>query len=1299
MWFATAMGLNSYDGKQFRHFLPTNYEADLKGVNDVISISEGADDELIIGTVFGLYLFDQKQEKFKHVDWETGDGVKITSTVYATQTAKDGSLWIASYGQGIFRYDYKTSTLRQFSHAPDNVWSIPSNNIRTLYIDSMDRVWILTYDNGIGCILPGDEKCIRYIGHGTSISERYDVVYEDSAGHIWLGNYTEGISLLNPATGEFRHFLTTASKDNITHVRSILEYTPGILLLASDDGLTMFDTRTYDYRTLKSSISDISGLNDDYVHSLFLDKEHGLWLGTYFGGINYSPASSENFMHYSPYSSSRYFPGKVVGPMTEDSNGKLWIATDDAGVVHFDIKTGRYRQYLPQKGKNSISYHNIHALLCDDDRVWIGTYSKGLDCLDLHSGKFRNYSYDADVANTLINPSVYALHKDSKGTVWVGTPGGACTYDRKNDCFLAIEETEGADISCITEDNYGYIWLSSVNGGVFRYSPFSGEWKRYGVDEDSGRPVGMITTLSTNPSGELLIGTSGYGIARYDYKEDKFIRLEIDVLNPTSVHRIIDSGTYLWVSTNKGIVRVHKRTLDTKEYNTADGLQSIQFSPNSGIMLSDGTICFGGINGFNSFRPDYIVENTAIPGVYISGLRLFNKMISCRDGSGVLDNAISYKNDIVLSHDQSFVSFDFVSLSYMAPDKNLYSYKLEGFDKDWTPPSEESVATYTDLPPGEYVFRVAGSNNDGLWNRTGASIKVKVTPPWYASNWALAFYIVTALLAVIFLLRLYIRRIEQSHEKDMEQLKSDQEKEMYDTKITFYTNIIHEIRTPLSLIIGPLEHIMKSGKRISEVKDELKIMHRNTTRLLSLVNQLLDFRKIESRNMEELILKPIDMAVLSDQVYRRFLPASSQKGVELLIDVQKNGMWIKGDTEAISKIISNLLSNAIKFAKSRAVLTVSFPDNGQSVMIKCEDNGNGVPENERENIFKAFYQIEGNQPADGIGTGVGLSLVNSLVTQMCGTITVEKSSMGGASFIVLFPLIPAEQQPDDTPEEALAVQADEKTDNLQPDEESNSIHKPSVMLVDDNEDMLSYLSKSLMDWYDIIVYSNVPEALEFCRRHNVDAIVSDVMMPEVTGFDFCRLLKEEIRTSHIPVILLTAKVDVESKITGLDSGADAYIEKPFSVEHLKAQIRSLLVNRRNVQQNFSSSPSFDVTSLATTRTDLEFLQKVDGYINANLTDTSFTAGNIAHHVGMSRSAFFLKLRAVSDLTPGDYVRLIRLKKAVEYFNAGEDRVSEVCYLTGFNSPSYFAKCFLNQFGILPVQYIKEIASGKQGKSI
>lgn len=1297
MWFGTSMGINCYDGKTFRHFLPTTYESGLKGINDINSLSEGYDDELLAGTASGLYIFDKKQEKFTRAGWTTSDGTGITSTVYATIVAPDGSIWIATYGQGVFRYDYGTGSMTQFLHNPDDRWSIPSDNIRNLFIDSRNRIWILTYDNGIGCMLPGEEKCIRYIGHGTSISERYDVACEDSEGNLWFGNYTEGISLLNPSTGEFRHFLTTASHDGITHVRCIVEYAKGKLLLASDSGLTMFDTGTYGHRTIRSSLSDISGLNDDYVHSIFIDKEQGVWIGTYFGGVNYSPASSKNFKHYSPCTENAYFPGKVVGTMRQDNSGKLWVATDDAGVICFDIMTGEYRQYLPEKGRNSISYHNIHALLCDGDKVWIGTYSKGLDCLDLRTGLFRNYMHDDSKENSLINPSVYALYKDSKGTIWIGTPAGACTYGKDSDSFTRIKETEGADISCIAEDCYGYLWFSSLNGGIFRYNPFSEEWKRYGIDENDGKPAGTVTTIYTSPSGELFAGTAGYGIARYDYGEDRFVLLEVPALNSTCIHSIIDSDIYMWISTNNGIVRLHKRTLDTKTYNTSDGLQSLQFSPNSGIMLDDGTICFGGINGLNRFNPDHLVENTVIPGVYISGLRLFNKKISCGDRNGILDSAISYKDGIVLRHDQSFVSFEFVSLSYMAPDKNQYAYRLEGFDKDWTLPHEESVATYTNIPPGEYVFRVIGANNDGLWNKTGASINVKVLPPWYASKWAFALYALAALLTATFVLRSYVRKIEKQHRKNIEQIKSDKEKELYDTKINFYTNIIHEIRTPLSLIIGPLEHIMKSGKRVSEVKDELNVMHRNAIRLLSLVNQLLDFRKIESRNMDEIILKPIDMAVLSNQIYRRFLPAASQKGIEMLIDVQKNGMWIKGDTEALTKIISNLLSNAIKFTGNKVVLTVSFPDEGQSIMIKCEDNGKGVPESERENIFKPFYQIKENQPTDGIGTGVGLSLVKSLIAQMCGSIKVGQSSMGGASFIVTLPMIPADNQPEGPVAEESVPAAQEATDEQAAENEKNAISKPAVMLVDDNKDMLSFLSKSMIDWYDIVTYSNAPEALEYCRSNNVDVIISDVMMPEVNGFEFCRLLKEEIRTSHIPVIMLTAKIDVESKITGLDCGADVYIEKPFSVDHLKAQIRSLLINRRNVQRNFSNSTSFDVSSLATTRADMEFLQKVDDFINTNLTDTSFTAGDIAHHVGLSRSAFFQKLRAVSGLTPSDYVRLIRLKKAAEYFNAGEDRVNEVCFLTGFNSPSYFAKCFQNQFGVLPVQYIKDVAGGKQAK--
>lgn len=1305
MWFGTSLGLNCYDGKTFKHYIPADENDPTRRLTSILCVKEGARGELLVGTNFGLYFFNPAQEKFHRVTYHTENGVSITSPVYNVCLDNSNNLWVATAEQGLFHYNYKNKILTQLTHNPKDPNTIPSNIIRNIYIDLKGRVWILSFNNGIGCYDPKSDICKRYRDYGNAPIERYDVMYEDKNNQLWLGNYSKGLSKMDINTGKFTHFLTPDTQGFINHIRSIIEYQPGLLLLGADDGLTFFNTLTNQYKTIKSNLSNSAGINDDYVHSLFIDKEGGLWIGTYFGGINYSSPAAQNFEHYSPSIGDYHFPGKIVGVMTEDENGNLWFGTDDAGVIFFDRKKNSFKQYLPQKGHNSLCYHNIHALLYDKDKLWIGTYSGGLDCLNLKTGQFTNYTHN-EKQQSLLHSSVYALYKDKQGQLWVGTPAGVCTYDSLKNIFIPVPEVGPSDISCILEDKHGYLWFASTNNGLYRYNTTNGEWRRYHYSSPKGCtiPSDVVTTVALDSNECLWIGTDGNGIAWYSYDTEKFTPLNTPVLEDTPIHCIIDYGNHLWITTNKGVIRLHPKGLNYKVYNRSDGLQSIQFCPNSGLLAKDSMIYIGGINGFNRFYPDKLIENTVVPSVYITRLSLFNKDVHCGDETGILDKAISYKDELVFRHDQSVIGLEFVSLSFFAPDKNLYAYKLEGFDKDWSYIQKEPMVSYTNLPAGDYTFHVIASNNDGLWNNAGTSLKIKILPPWWLSSWAYTTYILTIIITAFLTIRYFVRKVERRHQANIQRINAEKEKVIYDTKINFFTNIIHEIRTPLSLVIAPLEHVMKTNKRINDVRDELQIIHRNSNRLLSLVNQLMDFRKTEFEGIS-IKMTPLDISFHIRQLYERFLLTAKQKGVQLSLSLPSESYWVETDEEALTKIASNLFSNAIKFTKDKVSVVITYQTEEKKIILQFDDNGKGVAPEERENIFKPFYQIKENQPSDGIGTGVGLSLLNTLVAQLEGTVSVNDSTLGGASFIVILPLnkVEGREQEIVAPQDTLLISPATETEKEQDVAMNENIEEnetgispkpqqtPNILLVDDNNDMLSFLSKQLRDDYIITAKSNAQAALEWFEDHKVDLVVSDVMMPDIDGFELCKRIKDNVHTSHIPVILLTAKTNMEAKIEGLECGADVYIEKPFSVDHLKAQIHSLLLNRYKIQQRFATQPTTtSVASLATNKADAIFLQKVDDFIYKNISEVTFTSTDIAVSIGMSRSTFFTKLRAISGLTPSDYIRLIRLKKAVEYFHSGETRINEVCYLVGFNSPSYFTKCFQQQFGEIPKAYIKKL---------
>lgn len=1294
MWFATSTGLNSYDGITFRKYIPDGDELGVEKINDILTLAEAPCGKIIVGTIFGLHVFDPETESFTYFTVPDRQGSRLQTPVYDIRTDnRRGEVWVATSGQGVFKIDASIFDFDSFDKVPEGCVEsyntsgfLPNDNVRSIYIDSSERVWVLTFSDKFGYITPDRASMNVFTCPASGQGDRFDVMFEEKEDIFWIGSYYSGLYRFDAGNGEYESYFSSGTPDYLDHIRGICRYSEDVLLIASEKGLTQFDMRTKRHRTLGHSVTDYFSLNDMYVHSVFIDRERGLWVGTYFGGVNYSSPVSNNFRLYSSYSQDVRIAGNIVSVVAEDSDGNLWIGTDDAGVVFYDRKTGRSTQYAPGMGRNSISYHNIHAVCCDGDDVWVGTYSAGIDVINRRTGKIRHYDSVCDDGSVL-SKSIYSIYKDSNGFVWTGTPEGCFIWDRESDSFNPVETTAGADVNCIVEDGNGYLWLSSYNRGVFRLDLHSGEWKRYSASEGE-IPSDVVTTVSKGSDGRLWIGTDGNGLALFDVSDGTFSKYGSTVFDGLTIHKIIEYGECLWVSTNNGIVRMYRKTGDWKIYDVHDGIQGKQFRPNSGLLTSDGRLLFGGIKGLNEFRPTDLFENTVVPSVYISGLSLFGKPVKPGDGSGILDKEISYVDEVVLKYKSDVIGLDFASLSYAAPGKNRYMYKLEGFDEEWISVLPGRTVTYTNLSPGKYTFMVKASNNDLLWNENGAKLKIRILPPWWLSTVAIIFYILLSLLLICLGILLTVKRIRKINADTLARYKLDKEKELYESKLSFFTNVIHEIRTPLTLIAGPIEHTMKNTRGLSEsVKADLSMIQRNSRRLLTIVNQLLDFRKAESGTV---IFNPqdIDISLLIKQIFLTFMPLAGQRNIELKLNLPDEKILGKTDQDFLDKIVSNLLSNAIKFTRDEIVLDVTtVPEDGNNsrLQIRCDDNGAGVPEEEKEKIFNPFYQIRSNQPKDGAGSGVGLSLLNRLVTLLGGFVTVNRSEAGGASFFVSIPF-------ERVSSGVIAAPVEETVEECAkaPETDGAVSDASTIMVVDDNSDMLEFISARLSDNYNVVTFDNASDALAALDKVEPQLVISDVMMGGMDGFEFCSRIKNTLGTCHIQVILLTAKVDMDSKIEGLNCGADVYIEKPFSIEYMSAQIHSLLLNRKKLQERFASQPSSTVASLASSKADTAFLKKVNEYIDENLREVSFTAGDIATYVGMSRSAFFAKLRAVTGQTPSDYVRIIRLKRAVKYFNEGETRINEVCYMTGFNSPSYFSKCFFQQFGEVPTAYVKRI---------
>lgn len=1270
MWLGTDDGLNRYDGTTIKV-----YNLNPQGSNDYISSLYDTTDNIWVGTEGGVYIFDYETESFELFKVLTAQGDSIKSNVNHIAEDRDGNLWFSTVGQGIFKYNISKHYLEHYEFKDAN------GLMASVLVDSENQIWAVTNWGSptVSKLNKAENKFEPF--PITYEAGQYDsnslVMLEDSEHALWLGTWECGLQKIDRYTGKAITYLHPSEGKGATHIHSLMEYAPHQLLIGSDDGLLLFNTLTCEHQLFTEDETNPYSLSNRFVYPIVKDREGGIWVGTYYGGVNYL---SPNTGQFECFAHSRFYNsvnGTVIGRFCEDSSGYIWIASDDGGLSRFAPKDKQFTHYMPDEHRNSLSYHNVHALCMDDDDLWIGTYTGGVNVLNTKTGTFRVYTTKGGDLTTLDGTSSYAIFRDREKRIWVTSMAGINLYNREEDNFIRVKDLESLTID-IDQDADGNIWFSTQGKGLFKYNPDKKTWKNYVYSNTPGALVNdQVNCVLIDGNGNMWVGTMN-GLCKYDAGEDRFEAIPLDIPS-RNICGIVEDQHVLWLTTTKGLVR-YAPGESCQVFTRSDGLQSEQFLPNAALKASDGKIYVGSVNGFNAFYPYQIKMNKVLPLVVITGLEIFNKEI--RIGDKKLPKALNWMAELDLSYKDHVFSLLYASLSYCTPEKNQYAYKLEGFDKDWNYVGSQNKATYTNLPAGTYVFKVKATNNDGIWSNQEASLKITIHPPFYWSTASKILYFIWVCIALTFFIRFLLKRTEKKHTAEINQLNVSKEKEVHEAKIKFFTMIAHEIRTPVSLIIGPLEKIMKSSIPMPAVlRDDLNIIDRNSQRLLFLVNQLLDFRKVEQEGITMRYASQ-NIRQLLQAVCERFKPFITQHGAHLEVEYPDADFTAMVDSEAITKMISNLLTNASKYTKDKVVLSCIVQPEQHTFVVKVTDNGIGISKEDRKRIFKPFFQAMDNKP----GTGIGLSIVKSIVESHNGCIEVESEINKGSSFIVTLPIeqVGAEVQegeagvlnpviPEDILSETLPVMS--------------SKNKPLMLIVDDNEEMLNFLSSSFSAQYSILTAEDGMEALEKLKEHEVTLIVSDWMMPRMDGVEFCKALRADQSISHIPFILLTAKTDTNSKIEGMDCGADAYIEKPFSVQYLEACIKNLLDLRNLLRQKFSKMPLVPLNSIANNSMDNKFLTRINEIIEQNFSNSELSVDFLAEELCISRSGLFAKIKTLANVTPNELIQIVRLKKAAALLSENKYRINEICYMVGFNNPSYFAKCFQKQFGIKPGEFV------------
>lgn len=1267
MWFGTIDGLHNYDGNEIRVWRDANIKT--LGSN-IYAINEDSNEVLWVGSEKGLSLFNLKTERFTTFDEQTEAGIRINTPVGRIITDSNQNIWIATAGQGVFRYEITADKLTQYT----SPGKINSDFITSLLLDKSGTLWIATRNAGISRYNPTLDL-FQEVNQCANI--RIISLLEDYKGNIWVGSGQDGLFLLDKSKMELTHKLKPQSKKHLFQIRSMVEWESGELFLASDEGLMRYNTLTGDTQTFSSTHHFSNQLNDNHLQTLFIDKDKSLWIGTYFGGVNYIPSFTNNFQHYNNENTT--IKARYIGVIAEADDNNLWIGSDDDGFYHWDRVKNHFTTYnIKRQGSFKPSYHNIHALLQDDDKLYIGMYLGGLDILDLKTGEYTNHKSGKSI-NSLYASGVYALYKDSLQQIWVGTNGGLNKYRPHSDDFERVNDVYPADVSYIIEDKSNNLWVCSFDNGIFRYDKTTNNWHHYADKEDDSSytspiPTNKIITAEVAWDGTLWVGTDGDGLLKFDYDNLVFNKVDLPPYIRV-IQKIIAHGTELWITTSNGMYCYNPLNGMINGYNKYDGLQENQFLPNSGLRLSDGTIFVGGINGFNEFHPNHIIHNNQHSTLILSDFQIFNKPVKVSEENSPLTTSITYTDALTLKHDHSIFSLTVADLNYINPSKGVYKYKLDGFEKEWTITNIVPHVTYTNLPSGRYTFLVSSSNGNDIWAENVISLPIKILPPWWGSYPAIVVYV---LLVIAALVCFYIYMLNKQKKK-LALLSMEKDKEIYQNKIDFFTHMVHEIRTPLTLILSPLENVMNSRKTVRDEMPQLQIIERNGKRLLNLVNQLMDFRKVEAGGMK---LKLINTNITDTlrTIYQRFELSAKLKNIEVVLTTPSVDCYAFVDQEAFIKIVSNLLTNALKFTSTHIWIELNLTQE-KKIELRIKDNGRGIALEEREMIFAPFYQIRESRPSDNIGTGVGLLLVKTLVDMMNGELKLESEVGIGSVFTVAFAQSTSavlNHPCDEIVIEARVNAIKEKTEDV------DFQHK--ILIVDDNQDLLDFLRILLSPIYKTECVLNAKSALPLTEEFMPDIIISDIMMPDIDGIEFCRMIKQNLKTSHIPVILLTAKVETGDYVLGLENGADFYITKPFSAEVIKAQISSLLMNRERLRGSFKTIPTISAVSVASNKLDKIFIDRVSDIIDARITDSDFTVDVLAFEAGISRTGLFTKIKAITGMTPNDYIRIIRLKKAAHLLSTQDLQINEVCYQIGFSSPSYFAKCFQAQFGISPIEF-------------
>ncbi len=1305
VWFATSDGLNRFNGTSFQVFRHTPSDGSSIAGNYIKSIFKDRQGTLWISSRNGLSEFVENQQNFKRYQppTEKGDQWRDISDI---AQASNGDLWLSLNGSGFAAFDTRTHQFTNYNQK--NLKGLSTNSILSVFEDSRGLLWLGSRDTGIEAFrIDAQRRLTKVSLDDTNVPDtRIHRIFEDHNHDIWLAT-AKGLILYKRKESRFYplHLPESAGSDIFLSLAETRQHQ--LLVGVQEGGLYRIDlSRPLHPESLKLELvkaADNTPVTQRSVQSLFIDADQNVWIGTYGEGVYLMGHEAEKFTLHSQRAGKTKGLIRFYG-MCQDQAGNLWLGTDGDGIYKSRPNGELIKHYAPSDRPGSLKDGAVITAYRDRQQtLWFGTYSKGLFRYNPQTDSFQQFAHQAGDPSSLSKNDVRVIYQDRKQRLWIGTNGGGLSQlDQKTGKFqhyLPSNSTINSnDVRAIVEDEKGNLWIGTY-GGSLNY--FDVSTQRFtSLFNDPGDPHfisnHIVISLALDASGRLWIGTEGNGLLIYDTRSRRAEWFNESNGLPNHVINSIqlESTDYVWLSTNNGLSRISQKDRSIVSFDQQNNLQSGQFNPGSSLYdAQHDFMAFGGTEGWNFFRPSRIKPSSYHPKVMISGLQVFDKHGG--KGSTAVDE-ILFQPEKTLSLDpsQPVFTIQFTSLNYAYPENSRFAYQLEGLDKDWYYTDQERSVTYRYLPPGNYVFKVKAANQDGVWFEDYVSLPLQILPPWYQSAWAYVLYIMGAVLALYAYQRYRFRQARLAYEVQLAQMEARKEKELHEKRLSFFTHISHECRTPLTLIINPVRELL-SAQKIGKEHSNLTLIYRNARRLLSMMDQLLLFQKAEQET-DSLKLASVNLYEMGHEVFQCFLHQAETQHVQYTFTCENENLELSCDREKLEIALFNLISNALKFTPSGGVVQVIIEEHASEVMLKVEDSGVGIAQQNGSDIFQLFHQ----QKSGKAGFGIGLYLTKNYVEKHGGTIRYESEMGKGTAFTIAIQKtenalgsgVPLNQPSVFLEELSGAVNLEWLPPSQTPAKGMMSElaqEKDTLLIADDEEDIRAYLRQLLEDQYRIIECASGEEALEAAHQYQPDLVISDVMMSGISGLELCQKLKAEASLSHIPVILLTASSRQEIELQSMEERADAFFRKPFDPALLMVQIGSILKNRKDLRSYFYNEITLQSSSFKVSPEYKEFLQDCIQIVERHLMDPSFHTKVLAAEIGLSQSTLYNRIKSISGKSINEFIRFIRLRKAAQVLLSTDITIAEAAYQVGMNDAKYFREQFYKLFGMNPSEYVKK----------